>query len=216
MIAPRRLLCSLLLCSLLFAAIPGTTVAGELVYVALGAQTAVGMQAGDPSRIAEVLGRSGRRVRLVDLTAPGVTVAELRRDHLSRAVALRPFLVTVAIGPADACGHTSLSGFSRDLQTVADLLHRNAPNVIVSTFARPAEGCALGGRALERRVDAFQWAIIRAVRRNRLSLVDLGGGLASPHAWREVIEGKVALLSPRVSLAPVRSRASRRSRSRRS
>ncbi len=175
---------------------------GALVYVALGEPTHLGMQVEDPARIAEVLAGSGRRVRLVDLTAAGTTAGQIRRDQLQRVITLRPFLVTVAIGPTDACGTTTPQRFARDLEIVADLLHRNVPNVIVSTFAAPDERCGRTPRVLERRAETFNWILIRSAKRNRLSLADLGGGGAgTPRAWREVIAGKVALLFPRLSRA---------------
>jgi hypothetical protein len=149
---------------------------GELVYVALGEQTRLGMQAGDPDRIAAVLGSTGRRVRTIDLTAPGMTSEQILREQLEAVLRLRPFLVTLAVGSADACGRTPLPRFARDLEIIADLLHRNVPNVIVSTFGPPGDACARSGAALQRRLDAFNGAIVRSVKRSRLSLADLGDG----------------------------------------
>ncbi len=198
--APRSACRILLFTSLVLA--PARTLPRELVYVALGEQAHLGMQAGDPDRIAAVLGSTGRRVRVIDLTAPGVTSESIRRDQLRNVVALRPFLVTLAVGAADACGGTPLRRFARDLEIIADLLHRNVPNVIVSTFGPPDQRCTRSGPALARRVDAFNWAIVRAVKRNRLSLADVGGGgRTAARTWREIVEGKVVLLVPRFSRA---------------
>ncbi len=200
--APALRSCRWLLLATLVAGPTAGARAGELVYVALGEQTRFGMQAGDPEQIARALGITGMRVRVVDLTAPGVTSDVIRREHLRNAIALRPFLVTLAVGAADACGRTPLRRFARDLEIIADLLHRNVPNVIVSTSGPPDEHCARSGSALRRRVDAFNWAIVRSARRNRLSLADLGGiGRSTARAWKEVVEGKVVLLLPRSSRA---------------
>lgn len=191
---------------LLLAALVGahasSALGGELVYVALGEQTRFGMQARDPDRIAAVLGSAGMRVRVIDLTAPSVTSEMIHREQLRNVIALRPFLVTVAVGSADACGRTPLRRFARDLEIIADLLHRNVPNVIVSTIGPPDRPCTRSGPGLERRLAAFNWAIIRSTKRNRLSLADIGGGgRTAPQSWREVVEGKVVLLLPRFSRA---------------
>jgi hypothetical protein len=162
--------------------------APELLYVAVGgsAELTGAARTGDPARIAGRLEAGGRRVRLVDLTAPGAGASAVRAEQLLRAVALRPALVTVALGPVDVMAKASLKGFSRDLEIVADLLRRNAGTVVVATLPH-AEVLRPGAdRAFRRRVDAFNWAIVRIARRHGLTLVDLRREPgASAASWEE-------------------------------
>jgi hypothetical protein len=90
--------------------------APEPLYVAVGGWGHVAGTAreGDPARIAAALG-SGWRVRVVDLTAADAKVRAVRDDQLSRAISLRPALVSISVGPLDVLAGTSLAAFSRDL-----------------------------------------------------------------------------------------------------
>jgi len=162
--------------------------APELVYVAMGERSG----GGDPARIAEQLGRAGARVRLVDLTAAGATSETVWRDQVPRAVALRSALVTLSVGASDVCGQTALGRFSRDLQMIADLLRRNSARVLVSTIAPPAGDCGRTPARLRARLEAFNWAIVRAAQHNGLGLVELRtGGEGGASSW-EVVVGEGA------------------------
>ena len=116
--------------------------------------------------------RVGKPMRLIDLTTPGATSADIRTDQLGRAVALRPARVTLTFGSADVCGATSLRSFARDLQIIVDLLQRNSGHVIISTIAAPAGPCSLSGAALRHRLEAFNLTIMQTGQRHGSTLVE--------------------------------------------
>ncbi|MFO7689056.1 MAG: SGNH/GDSL hydrolase family protein [Cryobacterium sp.] len=80
---------------------------GELLYVAIGDSAAQGIGATSPDRgyvglLADQLRlRTGRTVRVVNLSVSGATAALAVRDQLPRFRSLSPDLVTVAIGAND-------------------------------------------------------------------------------------------------------------------
>ena len=80
---------------------------GGLLYVALGDSAAQGVGASRPDRgyvglLAERLAcTTGRPVQVVNLSRSGATVEDLLREQLPLLQALRPDLVTVAIGGND-------------------------------------------------------------------------------------------------------------------
>ncbi|HYD39243.1 MAG TPA: SGNH/GDSL hydrolase family protein [Anaeromyxobacter sp.] len=147
--------------------------AGEAVYVSLGDVTPPGARAGDSARIVERLGTAGTRVRRVELTAPGMRADQVRQGPLGQAVSLRPKIVTLSIGAADACGTTELRTFARDLHVVTELLRRNSGLVVLSTMAIPEGPCSRAGPALRRRVEAFNAVIARAAAQNGVHLAEL-------------------------------------------
>jgi acyl-CoA thioesterase-1 len=146
--------------------------AGEQVYVALGGSGASPGVAlpGDPARLCERLRSAGVKARVVDLTAPTASIRDIRRGQLMRALAANPTLVTLALGPADACGSTSLDEFSRDMETVADLLERTRARVLIS-MPNPASICGATTRIPRVRTEAFKWAIVRTAKRHHLTVV---------------------------------------------
>jgi acyl-CoA thioesterase-1 len=80
---------------------------GGLLYVALGDSTAQGVGASRPARgyvglLADDLRqRTGRPVRVVNLSSSGAKVEDVLRDQLPRLRVLRPDVVTVAVGGND-------------------------------------------------------------------------------------------------------------------
>lgn len=177
--------------------------AAEPVHVAVGDRSAPVPRGAIPAELAQRLERSGKRLQLVDLTAPGATAAEVRTQQLPRAMALRPMVVTVAIGSADVCGSTPLRSFARDLEIIADLLRRNATAVSISTIPAPAGACALSPRALQARLDAFNATIARTAERQGLAVAEPRGA-----------EGPAASLEPAAAhdkdLAPAATASGRR------
>lgn len=155
------------------------------LYVAIGGSEGApgAARPGDPARVAEELARAGVRVRLVDLTAPDATAADVRAGQLMRAAALRPAVVTVAVGAVDVRAGTSLRVFSRKLQVIADLLHRTARTVVLSTVPVPRRHDPGSTRAVRRRVRSFDWAIVLAARRYGFAVSDLRRSGAGDAAW---------------------------------
>lgn len=177
------------------------------LYVAMGGSAAAAgaQRRGDPERLAAALRASGRPMRLVDLTAPGVTVHAVLDRQLARAVALRPALVTIAVGPADVAATTSLADFSRDLQTVVDLLRRNHATVVLSAIPVAARLGAPPGPASELRVDAFDWAVRLKAEENRVALADVRAREgAAARSWEAAVlaEAEAALPGGRPAPPP--------------
>ncbi len=182
--------------------------AGDLVYVALGERTPPGARSGDQDRIAGRLAAGRARIRRVDLTAPGLRAEDVRRTSLAPALALRPKVVTLAIGAADACGTTELRRFARDLHVVTELLRRNSGVVVLSTMATPEGPCSRSGPALRRRVAAFNAVIARAASQNGVLLAQVrpdGEGPESP--WEAAVAAELEnALSPAAHASEARRR----------
>lgn len=199
----RPLARSLVLLAALLGSAGPARAASELVYVALGEQAPPGARAGDPARIAGRLAAAGSRVRRVELTAPGMRMEEVRPGPLGQVLSLRPKIVTLSIGAADACGTTELRRFARDLHVVTELLRRNSGMVVLSTMAPPEGPCTTSGTALRRRVEGFNAVIVRAAVQNGVRLAELrpGDGDASP--WEVAVAAEVehALAAARAAQA---------------
>lgn len=144
----------------------------EVLYVAIGGTYAFdgAPRPGDPARLAS---RLGQAVRVVDLTVPGATAFHVRASQLERAIALRPRLVTLAVGPADVVDGASLASFARDLHVVTELLRKAGATVVISTLPPAARLREAPTPAFQLRVESFNWAIRRIAAYNGLQLVDL-------------------------------------------
>lgn len=109
---------------------------GDVAYLALGDSLSqgIGSSSPDTSFVSVLAGdlseRTGRQVRVVNLSVTGATTAELVRDQLPTFVdvlaeleadGVPAGLVTVCIGANDA-GTTSAQDYRRDLRTVLDVL----------------------------------------------------------------------------------------------
>ncbi len=149
--------------------------AREVVYAALGATVDLpdGPRPGDPARIAQLAQSGGGHVSLLDLTAPDATARAVLASQLKRAIGSRPTLVTLALGPADACGGTPLSSFARDLEVISDFLQRTGATVVISTIGHAELLCGPSGSRIAERVDAFNFTILREARRHHLVVADV-------------------------------------------
>ena len=191
------------LAALLAAAAPARA-AGQAVYVSLGEETPPGARAGDSARLVERLAAAGTRVRRVELTSPGIRVEQIRQGLLGQAVSLRPKIVTLSVGAADACGTTELRAFARDLHVVTELLRRNSGLVVLSTMAPPGGPCSRSGPALRRRVEAFNAVIARAAAQNGVWLAEVrgdDGDASSPWEVAVAAELEHALAAARAAQA---------------
>ena len=80
---------------------------GELLYVALGDSTAQGVGAGRPEKgyvglLADRIGaKSGKSVKVVNVSKSGAKVADVLRDQLPVIASLKPDVVTIEIGAND-------------------------------------------------------------------------------------------------------------------
>src|SRR5213078_463750 len=86
-----------------------------VTYVALGDSTVEGVGASSPelnyvSRVHARLGGVYPAARLTNLGVGGATSADVLLRQLTRVIELRPYLVTISIGPNDITGRVQLDG----------------------------------------------------------------------------------------------------------
>jgi acyl-CoA thioesterase I len=176
---PSRALRAALPLAVLVAAAP-VRAATALVYVALGDSTATGVGAdgggGYPTRLARRLEvENGFNVKLVNLGVPGATAADLRREQLPRGMGSGPQLVTIAIGLNDLVQGRTLAEFSRDLQVIADSVHRTKAAVVISTLPDLSLSPSAQGSpaSVSRRIQQYNAAIQTVAERYGFQVADL-------------------------------------------
>lgn len=154
-----------------------------VMYVALGDSTVYGVGASDPernyvSRFYERLRSVYPRARVRNLGVSGATAADVVEGQLGRAVALRPDLVTLSIGPNDITRGREAGAYERNVETIFRMLLRETsavlvvnliPDLTVTPRFRGREEAATVGR----RVVLFNQALRRQARMYDVELVDL-------------------------------------------
>lgn len=154
-----------------------------LVYVALGDSTVEGIGASRPernyvSRLHERLRSVYPQARMANLGVGGATAADVVDRQLKEAVALRPDLVTLSVGPNDITRGRALEAYERDVeaifrtvlqQTTAVLLVNLNPDLTVTPRFRGRDEAAEVGQ----RVVRFNAALQRQARAYRVKVVDL-------------------------------------------
>jgi acyl-CoA thioesterase-1 len=104
---------------------------GELLYVAIGDSAAQGIGASRPDHsyvgvlADDIRERTGRSLRVVNLSVSGATVGLAVRDQLPRFEKMRPDVVTVAIGANDIA-EWHAPAFARGIRTVFDAVPKHA------------------------------------------------------------------------------------------
>ena len=157
--------------------------AKALTYVALGDSTVYGIGADGPER--NYVSRFYERLRslypdalMLNLGVGGATAADVVEGQLGRAVAVRPDIVTLSIGPNDITGGRAVAEYERDLQTifrtllsetVAVVVVNLIPDLTVTPRFRGREEAATIGR----RVVLFNQALRRQARAHGMEIVDL-------------------------------------------
>lgn len=158
----------------------GTT---GLTYVALGDSTVYGVGANVPernyvSRLYERLRSVYPEARMINLGVGGATGADVVNGQLGRAVALRPDLVTLSIGPNDITKGRDVGQYERDIETilrtllgetVAVLVVNLIPDLTVTPRFRGREEAA----EVTKRVVLFNEALGRQARAYGVEVVDL-------------------------------------------
>ncbi len=157
----------------------------EIRYVALGDSTVEGIGASGPERT--YVGLVGRRLRAVypraqatNLGVAGATSADVLREQLERAVALRPVLVTLSIGPNDITEGVTAEQYERNVGAILDrLAAATTVAVVVNLLPDLAVTPRFRGREEEATVARltvrFNEALSRQARRHHAVLVDLYG-----------------------------------------
>ncbi|TMA91359.1 MAG: SGNH/GDSL hydrolase family protein [Deltaproteobacteria bacterium] len=173
-------------------------VPAELLYVALGDSTAIGIGAGSgggyPERIVAKLRPAFPTLKLLNLGQSGATSSDLLESQLPRALGTRPRLVTLGIGINDVGLQIPDDAFALNLEeTVVPLRKLGAPIAIANIpdlALAPAVARVVPRSLYERRIELFNDHITATAARHRLSLVDL-------YAWsREALPGRPKLFSP--------------------
>ncbi len=157
--------------------------AQPLTYVALGDSTvygegATGSERNYVSLVHERLRAVYPASHLVNLGVRGATAANVVDGQLERAVALRPDLVTLSIGPNDITRGRAAAEYERDLETIFGMLRKETPAVLVVNLIpdltltprfRGREGAAEVGRQVAR----FNRALRGKARAHGVEIVDL-------------------------------------------
>jgi len=118
----------------------------ELRLVVLGDSTGAGQGAPYADGIAVYAARllterqGGRHVTLVNLSESGATTAEVRRDQLARAMAVRPDVALVASGANDVTSLRRADAVVDDLRAIVRGLRRSSPGVRIVLTGSPDVG----------------------------------------------------------------------------
>ncbi len=170
----------------------------ELLYVALGDSTAVGVGAssggGYPERIVTRVRPRFPSLTLLNLGRSGATTADVIDTQVPRALRTRPALITLCIGINDVGLQLPDDAYAVNLEEIVVALRRvGAPIVIANipdlAFA-PAVARLVPRTVYEQRIEMFNEHITATAGRHGMTLVDL-------YAWsREVLPGRDELFSP--------------------
>jgi lysophospholipase L1-like esterase len=152
-------------------------------YVALGDSTVEGVGASTPehnyvSRLHERLRAVYPAARAVNLGVGGATSADVLRRQLDRAIALRPHLVTLAIGPNDITTRVPVEAYEKNVDAILRRLHGETRavtvvNLIPDLVVTPRFRAHRARNALGRQTVRFNEALERRSREHGAELVDL-------------------------------------------
>ena len=152
-------------------------------YVALGDSTVegVGATSADFNYVSQLYGRLRTvypTARVDNLGAGGATSADVLRRQLDRAIALRPHLVTLSIGPNDITTRVPVAAYERNLDSILGRLHTETTavtvvNLIPDLVVTPRFRAHRERDALGRQTVLFNEALERRSRAHGAELVDL-------------------------------------------
>ena len=156
-----------------------------LLYVALGDSTVHGVGATSPYRsyvgqLYQRLRSVCPRARLVNLGEGGANAADVRASQLARALALRPHVVTVSVGPNDITRRRSPQQYEEDIEVILAALSRQTGTIVVVNLipditVTPRFRHHERATALRQRVEAFNEVLERLARSSGAAVVDLFG-----------------------------------------
>jgi acyl-CoA thioesterase-1 len=171
----------------------------EVVYAALGDSTVQGIGATSAAknyvgRLAARLRERYPRSRTVNLGVAGATSYDVLEDQLARAVALRPHLVTLSIGPNDITAKVPVEIYAENLDAILGRLAGDTDAVVVVNLlpdlAVTPRFRKRGKTALVARLSAeFNEVVARTAKRHGALVVDLYG------ASRREVPGRPELLA---------------------
>jgi len=155
----------------------------DVRYVALGDSTVEGIGASSTranyvSRIHQRLHAVYPNATVANLGVGGATSADVVADQLERAVALRPALVTVSIGPNDITGRVTVEQYQGNVDVIFKRLTRDTSAVVVANLLpdlaiTPRFQRSPARESVGRLTVAFNDALARKARDHGVLLVDL-------------------------------------------
>jgi lysophospholipase L1-like esterase len=159
-----------------------TNCQAEVRYVALGDSTVYGVGATTPdrnyvSRIARRLRDDYPQTRLFNLGVSGANSADVVREQLRPAIATRPDLLTLSVGPNDITGGRDAAQYEVSISAILDALQHDTHAVVVINLLPDmalaprfnAEEKAAAGR----KTILFNQVLERQASSHRVALVDL-------------------------------------------
>jgi acyl-CoA thioesterase-1 len=154
-----------------------------VVYVALGDSTVEGIGASSPehnyvSRLHARLRAVYPQARMTNLGVGGATSRDVVAGQLTAAVALRPDLVTLSIGPNDITGRVDVDEYARNVDTILEMLVRETTAVVVVNLlpdlaVTPRFRASPERDAVGRQAERFNTALARAAKAHDAEIVDL-------------------------------------------
>jgi acyl-CoA thioesterase I len=171
----------------------------EVVYVALGDSTVEGV--GASSAAANYVGRLGARLRdryprgrTVNLGVAGATSYDVLELQVADAIALRPHLVTLSIGPNDITAKVPVETYAENLEAILGRLARETDAVVVVNLlpdlaVTPRFRTRNTAPLLGRLSAEFNDVVARTAKRHGALVVDLYG------ASRREVPGHPELLA---------------------
>jgi lysophospholipase L1-like esterase len=153
----------------------------ELLYVALGDSTAVGIGArgggGYPERLVRLLRPHHPSIRLVNLGESGATTSDLLARQFPRALRTRPALITVAAGVNDLGLQVPEEAFAANLEQIVIGLARLDARIAVANLPdmalSPAVRRLVAPAFYERRIQLYNKHVEATCARHDLALIDL-------------------------------------------
>jgi acyl-CoA thioesterase I len=154
-----------------------------LLYVALGDSTVEGI--GATGRESTFVVRLHERLReiypnagLRNLGTAGATSADVRERQLPAALAQRPQLVTLSVGPNDVTGHVAVGRFEENADGILSALLRDTGAVVIVTLlpdlaVTPRFRGSPARDAVGRMAREYNEALQRVASRYDVQLVDL-------------------------------------------
>jgi len=170
----------------------------ELLYVALGDSTAVGVGAqtggGYPDRLVVKLRAAYPALKLLNLGQSGATSSDVLESQVPRALRTRPRLITLGIGINDVGLQISDDAFALKLEEIVVQLRKLGVPIAIANIPdlalAPAVAQLVPRSIYERRIELFNEHVTATAARHRLTLVDL-------YTWsRDVLCGRPDLFSP--------------------
>lgn len=170
----------------------------ELLYVALGDSTAVGVGArsggGYPERLVARLRPAHPGLKLLNLGQSGATTSDVLEAQLPRARRTQPRIVTLGIGINDVGLQLPDDAFALNLEEIVVALRELRAPIVISNIPdlalSPAVSRLVPRSLYERRIELFNVHVTATAARHGLTLIDL-------YAWsREVLPGRPDLFCP--------------------